>query len=247
MHVFYIPDIPGKNYTLNDEESRHCIKTLRLKYGNEILLVDGKGTLYKAIIISDNPKSCLTEISKKIKNYEQRAYYIHLAIAPTKNSDRFEWLVEKAVEIGIDEITPLVCERSERKNINIQRLERIAIAAMKQSVKAYKPKINPCISFNNFIKISNIQVKLIAYCVDETENLHIQNPDILLNRKMINEVYKKGQSVLCLIGPEGDFSQSEILNAKTQGFLGVTLGNSRLRIETAGLIACHTIYYLNSI
>jgi 16S rRNA (uracil1498-N3)-methyltransferase len=155
-----------------------------------------------------------------------------LAIAPTKNTDRIEWLVEKAVEIGIDEFTPIICEHSERKNFNTERIERIAIAAMKQSVKAYKPKINQCVLFKNFIKSANQQVKIIAHCSNG-------------NRKKIKDVCEAGQSVVCLIGPEGDFSENEIQSALKLGFVGVSLGQSRLRTETAGLVACHTISLLN--
>lgn len=265
MHLFYIPETVGKNYKLSEEESKHCIKTLRLKCGSFIFLTDGKGNLYKAAIVSDNPRLCLVEIVERISNYEPRSYYIHLAIAPTKNIDRFEWFTEKAVEIGVDEITPLICEHSERKKVNSQRLERIAIAAMKQSIKAYLPSINPCISFNNFIKTPKQQTKLIAFCPDEleihqpvklsnavSEKIHsgkksqLQVSNNLYVRNRIDKVYQKGQSVVILIGPEGDFSPSEISNALATGFVGVTLGNSRLRTETAGIVTCQTIYYLNS-
>jgi 16S rRNA (uracil1498-N3)-methyltransferase len=232
MNLFYTPDIFGSSYTLNEEEFKHCIRVLRMKTGNEICLVDGKGGYYKGIIVSINPKSCNIEIIESIPEFEKRGYYFHLAIAPTKNTDRIEWLVEKAVEIGIDELTPIICEHSERKNFNTERIERIAIAAMKQSVKAFKPKINQCVSFKNFINSTNQQVKLIAHCSDE-------------NRKKIKNVCKTGQSVVCLIGPEGDFSENEIQSALKLGFVGVSLGQSRLRTETAGLVACHTISLLN--
>jgi 16S rRNA (uracil1498-N3)-methyltransferase len=232
MHIFYTPGISGKNYSLNEEESKHCIRALRMKIGNDVCLIDGKGGFYKGKIADENSKSCSIEIVETIQDYEKKGYYFHLAIAPTKNTDRMEWLVEKAVEIGIDEFTPIICEHSERKNFNIERIERISIAAMKQSIKAYKPKINPGVSFKSFITSCNQEVKLIGHCSDT-------------GRQKIKEVYKAGQSVVCLIGPEGDFSENEINTALNSGFIGVTLGNSRLRTETAGMVACHTISILN--
>jgi 16S rRNA (uracil1498-N3)-methyltransferase len=234
MHIFYTPDISGKTYTLDENESKHCIRVLRLKKGDEINLVDGIGGFYSAQIVDDNPKSCELEIKKVVKDFEKRSYHFHLAIAPTKNPDRLEWLVEKAVEIGIDEFTPVICEHSERKKLNIDRLERIAIAAMKQSVKAYKPLINEAVSFESLIIKANAQVKLIAHCEEQYE-------------KTINTFYQKGQSAVCLIGPEGDFSKNEIQAATKAGFEEITLGKSRLRTETAGLVVCHTIYFLNQL
>jgi 16S rRNA (uracil1498-N3)-methyltransferase len=234
MNIFYTPDISGKTYTLDENESKHCIRVLRLKKGNDINLVDGIGGFYNAQIVNDNPKSCELEVKKVVKDFEKRFYYFHLAIAPTKNPDRLEWLVEKAVEIGIDEFTPVICEHSERKKLNIDRLERIAIAAMKQSVKAYKPLINEATSFESFIARADSQVKLIAYCEEQSG-------------KTINTLYQKGQSLVCLIGPEGDFSRNEIQAAAKAGFEGITLGNSRFRTETAGLVVCHTIYFLNQL
>jgi 16S rRNA (uracil1498-N3)-methyltransferase len=203
-----------------------------MKVGNEVSLVDGNGGYYKGKIADENPRSCSIEIIESIPEFEKREYYIHLAVAPTKNTDRIEWLIEKSVEIGIDEFTPIICEHSERKNFNIDRIERIAIAAMKQSIKAYKPIINECISYKSFIASANQEVKLIAHCND-------------INNKKIKDVYTSKQSVVCLIGPEGDFSENEIQSAIKNGFTGITLGNSRLRTETAGLVACHTISLLN--
>jgi 16S rRNA (uracil1498-N3)-methyltransferase len=234
MNIFYTPDISGKTFTLDENESKHCVRVLRLKKGDEINLVDGIGGFYTAQIVDDNPKSCELEVKKVVKDFEKRSYYFHLAIAPTKNPDRLEWLLEKAVEIGIDEFTPVICEHSERKKLNIDRLERIAIAAMKQSVKAYKPLINEAASFESFIARAHSNVKLIAHCEE-------------LSEKTINKFYQKGKSVVCLIGPEGDFSRNEIQAAAKAGFEGITLGKSRLRTETAGLVVCHTIYFLNQL
>jgi 16S rRNA (uracil1498-N3)-methyltransferase len=234
MHIFYTPDITGKNYFLDENESKHCLRVLRLKKGDEINLVDGIGGFYTAQIAGDNLKSCELEIKKVLHDFEKRSYHFHLAIAPTKNPDRLEWLVEKAVEIGIDEFTPVICEHSERKKLNIDRLERIAVAAMKQSVKAYKPLINEATSFKSLISRADSQIKLIAHCEE-------------LSGKTINKFYQDGKSVVCLIGPEGDFSKNEIDAAAKAGFEGITLGKSRLRTETAGLVVCHTIYFLNQL
>ena len=245
MYFFYTPDISGKFYTLNENESKHCIRVLRLKNGNNVYLIDGKGGFYKAQITDDNPKSCLLEITEEKKQFEQRPYYLHIAMAPTKNMDRLEWFMEKAVEIGIDEFTPIICERSERKVVNTERLEKIAIASMKQSVKAYKPIINMQIPFEKFIKTAKQETKMIAYC--ENFNLDAKsaaNSDLLNlpERKQINNVYKINQPIVCLIGPEGDFTKSEVQDAINAGYSGITLGSSRLRVETSGLFVCASVY-----
>ena len=232
MHIFYTPDIIGNLYQLSEEESKHCVRVLRLKTGDKVNLVDGKGGFYEAMVSSDNPKACMLNIIAKTQEFESRDYYLHLAVAPTKNTDRLEWLIEKAVEIGIDEFTPIICEHSERRNLNIERLERIAISAMKQSIKAYKPIINECLSVKKLIELNQQQVKLIAHCMND-------------KKESIAKAYSQSQSVLCLIGPEGDFSQEEVRFATDKGFKGISLGNSRLRTETAGLVACHSFYFIN--
>jgi 16S rRNA (uracil1498-N3)-methyltransferase len=238
MNIFYTPDISGTSYTLNEEESKHCIRVMRMKAGEYIYLVDGAGGFYKGQISSDNPKSCSIEIVETKTEFEKKNYSIHLAVAPTKNTDRIEWLIEKAVEIGIDEFSPIICEHSERKHINIERLERIATSAMKQSVKAYKPVINEAVAFKNIVKSNSTSNKLIAHCITSEEEIFI--------KKKVQDLYKPGQSALILIGPEGDFSAEEVKLAIDNGFKGITLGNSRLRTETAGLVACQTIAFLNS-
>ena len=232
MHIFYTPDILGNSYLLNEDESKHCIRVLRLKTGDKVNLVDGKGGFYVAMVSSDNPKACMLNIIAKTQEFESRNYYLHLAVAPTKNTDRLEWLIEKAVEIGIDEFTPIICEHSERRNLNVERLERIAVSAMKQSIKAYKPIINECTSVKKLIDSNQQEVKLIAHCMND-------------EKEPIAKAYSKSQSVLCLIGPEGDFSPDEVKFATEKGFKGISLGNSRLRTETAGLVACHSFYFIN--
>lgn len=238
MNIFYTPDISGTLYTLNEEESKHCIRVMRMRIGEEIYLVDGMGGFYTGKIANDSPKACEIEIVETKKSFEKRNYFLHLAVAPTKNTDRMEWLIEKAVEIGIDEFTPIICEHSERKHINIDRLERIAISAMKQSVKAYKPIINEAIALKKIVENSNTPYKLIAHCIDDENEL--------MKKDIVHDKYTAGQPVTILIGPEGDFSKVEVKLAIDKGFEGITLGNSRLRTETAGLVACHTIAFLNS-
>lgn len=235
MQLFYTPEINNEYYTLNQEESRHCVKVLRLSEGSLLHLTNGAGALYKAEVVEANIKACKLKVIEKTEAYNKRNNYLHIAIAPTKNIDRFEWFLEKSTELGIDEITPLLCEHSERKIIKPERLERIIVAAMKQSLKAYKPKLNPLTSFNNFVKsdFSNVNM-LIAHC-EKDKKVLMQN------------ACKPGDSVCVLIGPEGDFSKNEIDTAFSKGFQGISLGESRLRTETAGLAACHTVSLINQI
>ena len=164
MHLFYTPDITTNEYTLPEEESKHCVKVLRLEIGNEIFLVDGKGGFYRCEIIQAHPKRCEVRCVEKTENYGKRDYHIHIAIAPTKNIERIEWFLEKCTEIGIDEITPLLCDHSERKVIKEERLEKVIISAMKQSLKAYLPRLNPMIEFSRFVKNNQNSLKCIAHC-----------------------------------------------------------------------------------
>jgi len=234
MHIFYTPDInfSDSSFILNEEESKHCSRVLRLKAGNHIHLVDGRGGFYLAEITNDSPKKTHLSILNKQANFEKRNHRLHIAIAPTKNIDRIEWFIEKATEIGIDEITPIICEHSERKDVKPERLEKIAISAIKQSLKAYLPKINEAVKLSNFIKSDNSEHKYIAHCVPT-------------DKKEIADNFSKQEDYLILIGPEGDFSEDEINLALQNGFVPITLGNSRLRTETAALRACFEINYLN--
>lgn len=232
MHIFYTPDIQSDKYILSEEESKHCTRVLRLKTKDQINLVDGKGGFFLAEIIDDHPKRTALSIIKQTLAYQKRNHYLHIAVAPTKNIDRFEWFLEKATEIGIDEITPIICERSERKDVKEERSEKVLIAAMKQSLKAYLPKINPHQSFLNLLASTKEDHKFIAHCLPN-------------EKREISNDFKIGASYLVLIGPEGDFSELEINKALQSGFLPITLGNSRLRTETAALEACFEINYLN--
>ena len=232
MQLFYTPAITGTEYTLPEEESRHCIRVLRLTANDPLLLVDGKGNLYHCRITHPDPRACRVSCMEKTEHYGQHPYSLHIAIAPTKNMDRFEWFLEKCTEIGIDEITPLLCHHSERKTIHPERLEKIMISAMKQSVKAYLPVLHPLIPSETFILQHTNSLKCIAHCEEGA-------------KKGIAEIYAPGQNATILIGPEGDFSPEEIGLALKNNFLPVTLGSSRLRTETAGIVACHSFHFIN--
>ena len=232
MKLFYTPDITeSKTYVLNETESKHAIKVLRLALNDEITLIDGKGTFYEAKIINSHPKKCEVEILRREQESNNKPN-LHLAIAPTKNNDRLEWLIEKATEIGISEITPIICDNSERKVLKTERLEKRAIAAMKQSLKATLPIINQPIKLNELLTQDNDCEKFIAHCYQE-------------NQAHFKQLYKKNNDCLVLIGPEGDFSKTEIELALTNNFTPISLGTSRLRTETAGLYICNAFNLLN--
>jgi len=232
MNIFYTPDIIGTSYTLNEDESKHCIRVLRYTQGDKMILVDGKGNRFDALISDPNPKRCKVDVIAKTSGFEKRNYYLHVAIAPTKNIDRYEWFVEKATEIGVDEITPLLCEHSERKQVNNERTEKVIISAMKQSLKAYKPVLNNLTNFGAFCRMDNPGLKFVAHCEEGKK-------DHLFDLVIPNE------RVTILIGPEGDFSSAEIETAVKLGFKEVSLGNSRLRTETAGVVACDVVSIVN--
>ena len=184
-------------------------------------------------MIGDNPKSCHLKIYKVERNYGKSDLHIHIAIAPTKMNERFEWFLEKSTEIGINEITPIICEHSERKVLKLERMNKILVAAMKQSKQAYLPKLNAAVSFDSFVSNNTVEERYIAHC--------IENDD----KKQLKEVIKKGADTLVLIGPEGDFSPKEIDHALKHGFSAVSLANNRLRTETAAIVSCHTINLIN--
>jgi len=233
MHIFYTPDILQSS-ELPSEEAQHCTRVLRLKEGSEILLTDGKGHFFKAAIALASPKHCKVEILETISQPLPWQNQIHIAMAPTKNMDRNEWFAEKATEIGINQITFLNCRYSERKEIKSERIEKILISAMKQSQKATLPQLQSMIDFNKFITQNFAGQKFIAHCHPE-EKTHLAN------------AYKKGENVLILVGPEGDFSEEEVSIAIKNGFQPISLGESRLRTETAALTACQTIHIINSL
>ena len=235
MQLFYNPNISenSKEITFDKEESRHIVKVLRMKEGDTFKITNGKGSFFAAEIINTNPKGCLVKIiSEEVQ--QPLPYQLHLAVAPTKLNDRYEWFLEKATEIGITEITPIICDHSERKTVKAERYEKILQSAMKQSLKAYLPILNEAVSFKDFINLDKTSegLKCVAHC-EETDKQSLKS--ILLPNK----------KVTILIGPEGDFSSEEIELAKRTGFIPVTLGESRLRTETAAIVACHSVGFVN--
>jgi 16S rRNA (uracil1498-N3)-methyltransferase len=233
MQIFYAPGIIGNYWVLDEKESRHCVRVLRMTEGTPVKLIDGKGNLYEGIINKADPKACEIGINKVISDFEKRNYRLHIAISPVKNPERFEWFIEKSVEIGIDEITPLICKNTEKQRIKPERINNIIISAMKQSLKAGITILNEATSFENFIRKDFKGEKMICHCNSAPE------------RDKIDHEYTKDADAVILIGPEGDFSDNEITRAVAAGFKPVHLGKSRLRTETAGVAACHSIYFLN--
>ena len=236
MYLFYCPDIETKQ-TLSEEESAHCVRVLRYSAGDEILITDGRGTTYTARITNPHPKHCDFEIISSEKQEPHHAFHLHIAIAPTKNIERMEWAVEKCVEIGVDEITPLLCRFSERKQLRIDRLEKIILSAAKQSLTPYLPVLHDLTPYEDFIKSQESRVKsqeqnFIAHCYKD-------------EKRLLKDEIEQGRDVLVLIGPEGDFSEQEVADALAAGFIPVSLGNSRLRTETAAVVACHTAVLIN--
>lgn len=231
MQIFYTPDI-AVNPELPEEEAGHCIRVLRLTEGDDILLTDGKGFFYKAAISRAHHKHCEVSILESRKQPALWNFHLHIAVAPTKNMDRMEWFVEKATEIGLDAITCLNCRFSERREIKPARLEKILVSAMKQSQKATLPQLTGMTDFKSFVSQPFDGRKFIAHCEDGKKTL-------------LKHTYNPNENALILIGPEGDFSPEEIELALKQGFQPISLGESRLRTETAALVACHTIHVLN--
>ena len=227
MHVFYTPDIQT-NAELPEEEAQHCVRVLRLTAGDEITLTDGKGNFYRAEISAATNKRCLVNIKETIHQEPLWQGHLHIAMAPTKNMDRNEWLAEKATEIGFDELTFLNCRFSERKVIKTERIEKILVSAIKQSLKARLPRLNEMTDFNSFIEKDFSGQKFIAHCYEG-------------EKPLLKDVLKKGEDTLVLIGPEGDFSEEEVKKAIEKGFIPISIGKSRLRTETAALVACHTM------
>lgn len=231
MRLFYQPRTEAGDCFLNEGESRHCVKVLRLKQGDPIHVVDGQGTLYTCALTKADPKKSTFEIIEK-KTGAPKDYFVHVAIAPTKNLDRFEWFVEKSVELGIDRISPILCRQSERKTLKTDRLIRKAISAMKQSLKYSVPDISELTPISSLLEGTTEAEKFIAYLDDKP-------------RRALMNAAKKGGRYLVLIGPEGDFSRQEVDMATGLGFEPVSLGNSRLRTETAGIAACHILNLIN--
>ncbi|MCW5519344.1 16S rRNA (uracil(1498)-N(3))-methyltransferase [Aureitalea sp. L0-47] len=234
MQLFYHPNLEADagDVSFDKDESRHISKALRKQHGDILFITNGRGFLFTAELSHVDHKSCLAKITS-VEKKPALPYHLHLAVAPTKLNDRYEWFLEKATEIGVTEITPIICDHSERKVIKAERYERIIQSAMKQSLKVWKPELNPVISFNDFMKKSfSEEKKCIAHCYPS-------------EKESLKHTIDAGDSVIILIGPEGDFSHLEVEQAVAEGFQTVHLGNSRLRTETAAIVACHSIAFIN--
>lgn len=234
VQLFYNPSLDNsfKQFFFTTEESKHIVKVLRKTAGDTLNITNGKGSLFEAKILEANPKKCKAQIVAE-KRSIPKLHSLHIAIAPTKMNDRLEWFLEKATEIGINEITPILCDHSERKVIKQERLEKVLQAAMKQSLQTYLPKLNPLTPLKDFLNTAEADLKMIAHC-QEGEKLE-------LKRRV-----QADKDVLILIGPEGDFSKAEVKAASEAGFFPVALGKNRLRTETAGIVACTTVAIINN-
>ena len=231
IRFFFVPEAEAK-HELPAEEANHALRVLRLKEGDELMLMDGKGTFFKAEVTMVANHHCCYRIVEKLPQQRQWQGHIHLAIAPTKTNERIEWMTEKAVEVGIDELSFLNCQFSERRQLKTERIEKIVVAAVKQSHKAYLPKVNDMMPFNNFVATHQSGHRYIAHCYPEVPRLNLFDQLCQLN---------DADNVLVLVEPEGDFSIDEVRMAVNAGFVSVDLGKSRLRTETAGLSAVMAI------
>ena len=260
MELFYSENIEGGICRLDHDESGHCVKVLRHRCGDEISVIDGRGTLYSCRITNDSHKGVEAIVLEEVSNWGSHPYHLHLAVCPTKNNDRYEWFAEKACEMGFDELSPVIGDHSERKILKTQRVEKILVSAAKQSLKASVPVVNEPVSVKEFIKQNGAgaaseqsislcscsascstyseqpdKLRLIAYCFED-ENIP---------RRSIKEVLNSynGTEIIVMIGPEGDFSKEEADLALASGFIPVHLGDSRLRTETAALTATAAVYF----
>lgn len=248
MYLFYTPELVNhpellasnfvQSFFLSEEESAHCVRVLRYNRGDQILLTDGCGTTYTALIVNPHPKHCEFQVVACQKQQPSHHFHLHIAIAPTKNVERLEWMVEKCTEIGVDEITPLLCHYSERRQLRLDRLQKIVLSATKQSLTPFLPVLNDLTPFSEFVQRYQPNAYpntdcFIAHCYEE-------------DKSDLKAKIRPNRDVLVLIGPEGDFSENEISEAVQHGFIPVSLGNSRLRTETAGVVACHTAILMNA-
>ena len=234
MQLFFNPNINSKTqtFTFDKEESRHIVKALRKKEGDILSITNGLGFLFSSEIINLNDKKCSVQIISFEEIKKPWNYHLHIAIAPTKMNERFAWFLEKSTEIGIDEITPIICENSERKVFKKERMQKVIVSAAKQSLKFTFPKLNDPIKLSDFMSKVDAEIKLIAHCEDSKKN-------------SLMKVIKTKKDILVLIGPEGDFSVKEISKALQHQYIPLSLGKSRLRTETAGLVTCSTISVIN--
>lgn len=232
MNVFYLPDAQLGTISFPEEESKHIVKVLRMKEGNRFCVTDGKGSLFDAELVDAHPKRAMADLSNQRCGYDIRDFKLSIAIAPTKLNERTEWFLEKATEIGIDEVKLFASYHSERRAANVERFKKIVVSAMKQSVKSKMPVVEEMVSFDKLVKQSFDGQKFIAWIDDDVKD-------------QLCDLYEKGKNAIVLIGPEGDFSKEEVELAKENGFVPVSLGEARLRTETAAVVACHTIQLIN--
>ena len=232
MNVFYLPNAQIGTISFPEEESKHIVKVLRMKEGDSFCVTDGVGSLYDAALVDAHPKRAMANLSNKRNGYDIRDFKVSIAIAPTKLNERTEWFLEKATEIGIDEVKLFSSYHSERRVANVERFKKIVVSAMKQSVKSKMPLVEEMTSFDKLVKQNYEGQKFIAWIDDDV-------------KEQLCDLYKKGENALVLIGPEGDFSKEEVALAKENGFVPVSLGEARLRTETAAVVACHTIQLIN--
>lgn len=228
MQLFYAPQITPPVHTLGEEESKHCVRVLRLKCGDTLHITDGRGNLFCCRITDDHPKRCTLEVVSAQEGFEKLPYALTMAVAPTKNSDRYEWFLEKATEVGAEAFLPLETEHSERRVFKPERAEKVITAAMKQSLKAYRPTLHPLTPFRQAVTMPFPGRKLIAHCGEALSEK---------GKSYLPSTLRPGEAALILIGPEGDFSPDEVAFALENGFEEITLGQQRLRTETAALAA----------
>lgn len=235
MQLFYASDITLPEYTLSEEESRHAVKVLRLKVGDSLHITDGRGNLHRCQVISDSAKHCTVRVVESISEFEKRGYSLTMAVAPTKNIDRFEWFLEKATEIGVDRFVALETEHSERRVIKYEREMKVITAAVKQSLKAYHPALDDMTPFRKFVTAELAGRKFIAHCGEAVKE-----------KRYLASTLAAGEDAVVLIGPEGDFSAEEVRLAVENGFEEITLGNQRFRTETAAVMAVAMVDIVNS-
>ncbi len=231
MNLFYAPDVSKDIVTLSEDESKHCIQVLRGKKGDIIHLVDGKGKFFTGEIRDANPRECAVKVIKEVKIGQSEAGLLEVLIAPPKNGQRFEWFLEKATEVGVGKVSPIVCKRSARAKINLNRARKILLTAMKQSLRGHLPEIDQPIPFKQTLEQKSDSQLFIAHLSEGSPHL--------------KDVYKKGKPARILIGPEGDFTDEELEQAKSAGYRPIILSSSRLRTETAGLVGCQIVSTLN--
>ena len=236
MQLFYAADFSAPEYMLSEEESRHAVKVLRLAEGDTLHITDGKGNLYRCVVASAHQKHTLVRVVEHFEEFEKLPYNLTMAVAPTKNIDRYEWFLEKATEIGVAEFVPLISEHSERKVIKHEREEKVITAAVKQSLKAYHPVLAELTSFDEVVCKTFAGRKFIAHCGEAVKE-----------KKYLASTLRKGEDALVLIGPEGDFSPEEVRLAVANGFEEITLGTQRFRTETAAVVAVDMVSIVNNL